>query len=143
MEEGSRASASCASALRSLGAGLSTSGAECALERELRDIHRSLSSAGPTATPSTSIAFIEGPVVVELDRIDVVLPTPTDLAVCPSSSPLTLSAISLSASGSDIGEHPVYPRLKDRLSPLRSQFQSLEDFLWFQVEKDLESSEPS
>ena len=46
--------------------------------------------------------------VVELGRTSVVLPTPTGPAICLSSSPLTLSAISLRISGSDIGEHYVY-----------------------------------
>ena len=47
--------------------------------------------------------------VVEFGRIDVVLPTPMDPANRPSSLPLTLFAISLRASGSDICEHQVYP----------------------------------
>ena len=78
------------------------SGANAALERELKDAHQSLSSVDPIAAPSTSTAFVEGPMVV-------VLPTPTGPAVRPSSLLLTLSAISLRASGSDIGEHQVYP----------------------------------
>ena len=47
------------------------------------------------------------------------------------------------ASGSNIGEHQFYPQVKDTLIPSRSQFQSLEDSLWFQVKEDLESSNPS
>ena len=46
-----------------------------ALERELRDARRSLSGAGPTAAPSTSVASVEGPVVV--------VPIPTDPAAPP------------------------------------------------------------
>ena len=76
-----------------------------ALERELRNAHQSLFGADPTAAPSTSTASIEGPMVIEVGRIDVVLPTLTDPIVRPSSSPLTLFTISLRASGSDIGEH--------------------------------------
>ena len=58
--------------------------------------------------------------VVELGRTGVMLPTPSDPIVRPSSLPLTLSGISLRASGSDIGEHQVYPRVKDTLTPSRS-----------------------
>ena len=48
-----------------------------ALERELRDTCRSLSGVGPTTSPSTSTASVEGPVVV--------VSTPTDplLLPCP------------------------------------------------------------
>ena len=72
-----------------------------ALERELRDAHRSLSGVGPTAAPSTSAAFVEGPVVV--------VPTPTDPSAHPLSSRLAACAISLCASRSDVGGHVVYP----------------------------------
>ena len=106
-----------------------------ALERELRDARHSLSSAGPTAAPSTSAASIEGPVVV--------VPTPTDPAAPPLSSRLAACTITLRASGSDVGGREDYPRVEDRPPPSRSQCESHEDSLRFQVEEDLESGEPS
>ena len=106
-----------------------------ALERELRDARRSLSGVGPTVAPSTSTASIEGPVVV--------VPTPTGLAAPPLSSRLAMCAISLRASGSDVGGHEVYPRVEDTPPLSRSQCESLKDSLQFQVEEDLESGDPS
>ena len=96
------------------------------LEKELRDAHCSLSGAGPTAAPSTSAASVEGPVVV--------VPTPTDPAAPPLSSPLAACTITLCANGSDVGGREVYPRVEDRPPPSRSQFESHEDSLRFQVE---------
>ena len=106
-----------------------------ALERELRDARRSLSDAGPTAAPSTSAASIEGPVVV--------VPTPMDPTAPPLSSRLAACTITLRASGSDVRGHEVNPRVEDRPPPSRSQCESREDSLRFQVEEDLESGEPS
>ena len=106
-----------------------------ALERELRDARRSLSGAGPTAAPSTFAASVEGPVVV--------VPTPTDPAAPPLSSRLVACSIILHPSGSDVSGREVYPRVEDRPPPSRSQCESHEDSLWFQVEDDLESGEPS
>ena len=83
-----------------------------ALERELRDAHRSLSSTDPTAAPSTSAASVEGPVVV--------LPTPTDPAAPSLSSWLAACTITLCPSGSDVGGREVYPRVEDRPPPSRS-----------------------
>ena len=83
-----------------------------ALERELRNARRSLSGAGPTATPSTSAASVEGPVVV--------VPTPTDPAAPSLSSRLAGYTITLRASGSDIDGREVYPRVEDRPPPSRS-----------------------
>ena len=83
-----------------------------ALERELRDARRSLSGAGPTAAPSTSVASVEGPVVV--------VPTPTDPAAPPLSSRLAACTITRRASGSDVGGREVYPRIEDRPPPSRS-----------------------
>ena len=75
-----------------------------ALERKLRDARHSLSSAGPTAAPSTFAASVEGPVVV--------VPTPTDPAAPPLSSQLAACTITLRASGSDVGGREVYPRVR-------------------------------
>ena len=72
-----------------------------ALERELRDSRRSLSGAGPTAAPSTSVASVEGPVVV--------VPTPTDPATPPLSSRLAACTITLRPSRSDVAGREVYP----------------------------------
>ena len=105
------------------------------LERELRDARRSLSGIGPTAAPSTSAASVEGLVVV--------VPTPTDPAAPPLSSRLAACTITLRPSGSDIGGREVYPRVEDRPPPSRSQCESHEDSLRFQVEDDLEAGEPS
>ena len=105
------------------------------MEKELRDSRRSLFGAGPAAAPSTSAASVEGPVVV--------VPTPTGPAARPLSSRLATFAISLRASGSDVGGREVYPRVEDTPPPSRSHCQSLEDSLWFQVEKDLKSGDPS
>ena len=105
------------------------------MERELRDAHRSLSGAGPTAAPSTSTTFVEGPVVV--------VPTPTGPSARSLSLRLAACDISLRANGSDVGGHEVYPRVEDMPPMSRSQCQSLEDSLWFQVEEDLESGDPS
>ena len=105
------------------------------LERELRDARRSLSSAGPTMAPSTSAAFVEGPVVV--------LPTPTDPAAPPLSSQLVACTITLRPSRSDVGGREVYPRVEDRPRPSRSQCESHKDSLRFQVEEDVETGEPS
>ena len=104
------------------------------LERELRDARRSLSGVGATTAPCTSAASVEGPVVV--------VPTPTGPAACLLSSLLAACAISLCASGSNVGGHEVYPRVEDTPTPSRSKCQSLKDFLWFQVEEDLESGDP-
>ena len=106
-----------------------------ALERELRDARRSLSGASPTTAPSTFAASVEGPVVV--------VPTPTDTAAPPLSSRLAACTITLRASGSDVGGREVYPQVEDRPPPSRSQCESREDSLWFQVEEDLELGEPS
>ena len=106
-----------------------------ALERELRDARRSLSGTGPTAAPSTSAASIEGPVVV--------VPTPTGCAAPPLSSRLAACTITLRPSGGDVGGREVYPRVEDRPPPSRSQCESHEDSLRFQVEEDVESGEPS
>ena len=65
------------------------------MERELRNARRSLFGVGPTAAPSTSVASVEGPVVV--------VPTPTGPAARPLSLRLAACTISLCASGSDIG----------------------------------------
>ena len=92
-----------------------------ALERELRDAHRSLSGAGPTVAPSTSAASVEGSVVV--------VPTPTDPATPPLSLQLAAYIITLRPSGSDVGECEVYPRVEDRPPPSRSQCESHEDSL--------------
>ena len=106
-----------------------------ALERELRDARRSLSSAGPTVAPSTSAASVEGPVVV--------VPTPTDPAAPPLSSRLAACTITLRPSGSDVGGREDYPRVEDRPPLSRAQCESHEDSLRFQVEEDVESGEPS
>ena len=106
-----------------------------ALEKELRDACRSLFGADPTTAPSTSAASIEGPVVV--------VPTPMDPAAPPLSSRLAACTITLRASGSDVSGREVYPRVEDRPPPSRSECESREDSLRFQVEEDLESSEPS
>ena len=105
------------------------------LERELRDARRSLSGVGSTAAPSTSAASVEGPVVV--------VSTPTGPTALPLSSRLAACIITLRASGSDVGGSEVYPRVEDRPPPSRSQCESHEDSLRFQVEDDLESGEPS
>ena len=73
----------------------------------------------------------------------VVMSTPTDPAAPPLSSRLAACTIILRASGSDIGGREVYPRVEDRPPSSRSQCESREDSLRFQVEEDLESSEPS
>ena len=73
----------------------------------------------------------------------VVVPTPTDPAAPPLSSRLAACTITMRASGSDVGGCEVYPRVEDRPPPSRSQCESHEDSLWFQVEEDLESGEPS
>ena len=106
-----------------------------ALERELRDARRSLSGAGPTAAPSTSAASVKGPVVV--------VPTPMGPAAPPLSSRLAVCTITLCHSGSDVAGREVYPRVEDRPRSSRSQCESREDSLRFQVEDDLESGEPS
>ena len=106
-----------------------------ALERELRDARYSLSGAGPTAAPSTSAASVEGPMVV--------VSTPTDPAAPPLSSRLAACTITLRPSGNNVGGREVYPRVEDRPPPSRSQCESHEDSLRFQVEDDLESGEPS
>ena len=106
-----------------------------ALERELRDARQSLSGAGPTAAPSTSVASVEDPVVV--------VPTPTGPAACHLSLRLAACAISLLSNESDICGRQVYPRVKDTPPPSRSHYQSLEDSLRFQVEEDLELGDPS
>ena len=79
------------------------------MERELRDARRSLSGAGPIAAPSTSVASVEGQVVV--------VPTPTGPAARPLSSHLAAFAISQRASGSDVGGHEVYPQVEDTPPP--------------------------
>ena len=106
-----------------------------ALERELRNAHRSLCSAGPTAAPSTSTTSIKGPMVV------VATPTGPDAPLL--FARLAACAISLRASGSDIGGCEVYPRVEDTPPPSRSQCESLKDSLWFQVEEDLELDDSS
>ena len=73
----------------------------------------------------------------------VVVPTPTDTATPPLSSRLAACTITLCASGSDVGGREVYPRVEDRPPPSRSQCESHEDSLRFQVDEDLESGEPS
>ena len=50
----------------------------------------------------------------------VVVPTPSDPAAPPLSLRLAACAISLHASGSDIGGLEVYPRVKDMPPPTRS-----------------------
>ena len=82
------------------------------LERELRDARRSLSGAGPIAAPSTSVASVEGPVVV--------VPTPTDPAAPSLSSRLVACTITLRASGSNVSGLEDYPQVEDRPPPSRS-----------------------
>ena len=106
-----------------------------ALERELRNARHSLSGTGSTVAPSTFAAFVEGPVVV--------VSTPMDPDAPPLSSRLAACSITLRASGSDVGGRKVYPRVKDRPPLSRSQCESHEDSLRFQVEDDLELGEPS
>ena len=72
----------------------------------------------------------------------VVVPTPTGPVACPLSSRLATCAISLRASGSDVGGRVVYPQVVDTPPPSRSHCQSLEDSLRFQLEEDLESGDP-
>ena len=85
--------------------------------------------------PSTSAASVEGPVVV--------VSTPTDHVAPPLSSRLAACTITFCASGSDVGGRKVFHRVEDRPPPSRSQCESHEDSLRFQVEDDLESGEPS
>ena len=73
----------------------------------------------------------------------VVVRTPTGPAAPSLSSRLAAYTITLRASGSDVGGHEVYPRVEDMPPPSRSQCESLEDSLRFQVEEDLESGDPS
>ena len=73
----------------------------------------------------------------------VVVPTPMGPAALPLSLRLAACAISLRASGSNIGGCEVYLRVKDTPPLSRSHCQSLEDSLRFQVEEDLESGDPS
>ena len=73
----------------------------------------------------------------------VVVPTLMDLPALPLSSRLAACTITLRASGSDVGGHEVYPRVEDRPPSSRSQCESHEDSLRFQVKNDLESGEPS
>ena len=73
----------------------------------------------------------------------VVVPTPTGPAAPPLSSRLAACTITLRPSGSDVVGREDYPRVEDRPRLSRSQCESREDSLWFQVEDDLESSEPS
>ena len=84
-----------------------------ALERELRDARRSLLGAGPTTAPCTSTASVEGLVVV--------VPTPTGPTASLLSSRLAACAISLRASGSNVGGCVVYLRVEDTPPPSRSQ----------------------
>ena len=114
-----------------------------ALERELRDARGSLSDVGPSSAPSTFAASVEGPVVGELGRIGVMLPTATGLAIHPLSLLVTLSAISLHANGRDIGRHEVYRQVEDTLTPTRSQFQSIKEGFQFDVKEDVEFGDPS
>ena len=73
----------------------------------------------------------------------VVVRTSTSPAALPLSSHLVACAISLRANESDVGRREVYPRVEDTPPPSRSQCESLEDSLQFQVEADLESGDPS
>ena len=73
----------------------------------------------------------------------VVVSTPTDLAAPPLSSRLAACTITLRASGSDVSGREVYPRVEDRPPLSRSEYESHEDSLRFEVEDDLESGEPS
>ena len=73
----------------------------------------------------------------------VVVSTPTDPATPPLSSHLAACTITMCASGSDVGGREVYTRVEDTPPSSRSQCESLEDSLRFQVEDDLESGDPS
>ena len=73
----------------------------------------------------------------------VVVPTPTDPAASPLSSRLAAYTITLRASGSDVGGREIYPRVEDRPPQSRSQCESHEESLRFQVKDNLESGEPS
>ena len=73
----------------------------------------------------------------------VVVSTPTDFAAPSLSSRLAACTITLCANGSDVARREVYPRIVDRPPPSRSQYESREDSLRFQVEEDLKSGEPS
>ena len=101
-----------------------------ALERELRDARQSLSDAGPTMAPSTSVAFVEGPVVV--------VPTPMGPVARPSSSCLVVCTISLRGSESDIGGRQVYPQLRSEVHVVQHDGTGSNEvlfpilhFLWF------------
>ena len=85
--------------------------------------------------PSTSAASVEGPVVV--------VPTSTDPTALPLSSRLATCTITLRANGCDAGGREVYSRVEDTPPPSRSQCESREDSLRFQVEEDLEPGDPS
>ena len=71
------------------------------------------------------------------------MPTPTDPTAPPLSSRLAACTITLRSSGSDVGGREVYPRVVDTPPLSRSQYQSRKDSLWYQVEEDLKSGDPS
>ena len=71
----------------------------------------------------------------------VVVSTPMDFAAPSLASRLAACTITLRTSGSDVAGREVYPRVEDRPPPSRSQCESCEDSLRFQVEEDLELGE--
>ena len=115
------------------------------LQRELNLARQSNSGAIAPALPSTSAASVGGPEVHEVHRGDSRRSTPASQVV--ASAPITpvVAARSLRACGIEpsAGRGLIYPRPEDNPTPSGSLLQTPEDSLRFQIEEEMDATNPA
>ena len=115
------------------------------LQRELDLARQSNSGATALALPSTSAASVGGPKVHEVGRGDSRLRTPASQEVASAPIAPTVPARSLRACGNDpsVGRGLIYPQPEDNPTPSGSLLQTPEDSLRFQIEEEMDATNPT
>ena len=115
------------------------------LQRELNLARQSNSGATAPALPSTSAASIGGPKVHEVRRGDSCRSTPASQVVASAPIALAVATRSLRACGTEpsAGRGLIYPRPEDNPTPSESLLQTPEDSLRFQIEEEMDATNPT
>ena len=115
------------------------------LQQELNLARQSNSGATAPALPSTSAASVGGPEVHEVGRSDSRLRTRASQEVVSAPIAPAVRARSLLACGIDPSacRGLIYPRPKDNPTPSGSLLQTLEDSLRFQIEEEMDVTNPA
>ena len=115
------------------------------LQRELNLARQSNSGATAPALPSTSAASVGGLEVHEVRRGDSRRSTPAGQVVASAPIAPAVRAGSLRACRTDpsAGRGLIYPRPKDNPTPSRSLLQTPEDSLQFQIEEEMDATNPA